>query len=141
MTYNLCCGVVVDEVLEEFVEGTLLSLGASVGCIAMWVKTSFIDDAKRAVVVVTRMDALNRLWQEWDDVAIATDVVVVATLAELFFTTGYQLFNAERVVAAVCHTVNDDKFYCFQLFHFDYIVFLIGLAEIAESAEIFISQT
>lgn len=60
------------------------------------------------MVVVSGMDALYGLRQQWDDVAIVTDVVVVATLTEFGFTTGDEVLDTEGAVASVCHAVDND---------------------------------
>ena len=91
--------VLGSEFLQQLVKGVLLGFGASIGRLAVLIKTTFIDNAKRTVVVVTGMDALDGLWQQGNDVTIAADIVVVRTLAILGLTTGYQVLDAERAVA------------------------------------------
>ncbi len=70
-------GVLGGEGLQQLVEGVLLSLGASVGRMAVLIKTALIDYAQRTVVVMAGMDALDGLGQQRDDIAIATDIVMV----------------------------------------------------------------
>ena len=48
------------------------------------------------MVVVAGMNALDGFRQEWNDVAVGPDVVVVAALAVLCLTAGNQGFHAER---------------------------------------------
>ena len=97
------------EFLEELVHRVLLSLSAGVGRLAVLIQTSFIADAKRAMVVVTGVNALHRLWQQRDDVAIAQDVVVIRALSVLGYASSDEGFNAERAVAFCCTAVDDEK--------------------------------
>jgi hypothetical protein len=94
-----------------------LGFSASVGSNAVLIKTTFIDNTQRTVVVVTGMNALNGLGQQGNDIAIAADIVVVRTLAILGLTAGYQVLDAERAVARVCHAVDDEELYGFQWLH------------------------
>ena len=57
------------------------------------------------------MDALDALGQQGNDFAIATDIVVVATLAVFCHSAGYQRFYTERAVAFVGHVVDDQEFH------------------------------
>ena len=97
------------EFLEELVHRVLLSFSAGVFRLAILIQTTFIADAKGAMVVVTGMNALNRLWQQRDDVAIAQDVVVIRALSVLGFASSDEGFNAERAVAFRCTAVDDKQ--------------------------------
>ena len=99
------------EFLEELVHRVLLSFSAGVFRLAILIQTTFIADAKGAMVVVTGMNALNRLWQQRDDVAIAQDVVVIRALSVLGFAGSDEGFNAERAVAFSCTAVYDEQLY------------------------------
>ena len=94
-------GVVTSEIFQQLVEGVLLGLGAGVGWMALLIKASLIDNAKGAPVVAFDMDALDGLWQEWDDVAIVPDVPMIGTLAVLLLAAVDQGFYAKRAVAAI----------------------------------------
>jgi hypothetical protein len=109
--------VLGSEFLQQLVKGVLLGFGASISRLAVLIKTTFIDNTQRTVVVVTGMDALDGLWQQGNDIAIAADIVVVGTLAILGLTAGYQVLDAERAVARVCHAVDDEELYGFQWLH------------------------
>jgi hypothetical protein len=85
--------------------------------LAVLIKTAFIDNAKRTVVVVTGMDALDGLWQQGNDFTIAADIVMVRTLAILGLAAGYQVLDTERTVARVCHAVDDEELNGFQWLH------------------------
>jgi hypothetical protein len=61
------------------------------------------------MVVVLGMNTLDRLRQEWNDIAVASDIVVIAALAVLGFTTGNQVFRAEGAVALGCRAVDDQQ--------------------------------
>ena len=97
------------EFLEELVHRVLLSFSAGVSRLAILIKTTFIADAKRAMVVVAGVYALHRLWQQRDDVAIAQDVVVIRALSVLGFAGSDEGFNAERAVAFRCTAVDDEQ--------------------------------
>jgi len=97
------------EFLEELIHRVLLSFSAGVFRLAILIQTTFIADAKGAMVVVTGVNALNRLWQQRDDVAIAQDVVVIRALSVLGFACSDEGFNAERAVAFRCTAVDDKQ--------------------------------
>ena len=59
------------------------------------------------MVVVLGMNALDRLRQKRNDIAVASDIVVVAALAVLGFAASNQVFYAERSVALIGDTVDD----------------------------------
>ena len=58
------------------------------------------------MVVATGMYSLHTLWQQGNDAAITTDIVVVAALSILGDTTRYQVIHAEGTVAAVGHAMD-----------------------------------
>ena len=117
MTEDTGFGVLGGEFLQQLIEGVLLGLGACVPVTSFLVQPAFIDDAKGAVVVVPGMDTLNVLRQQWNDIAIAPHIIVVAALAVLGHAAGNQVFHAERPVALVGDTVDDQEFDRFQCFH------------------------
>jgi hypothetical protein len=61
------------------------------------------------MVVVLGMNALDRLRQKRNDIAVASDIVVVAALAVLGLATGNQVFRAERSVAFGGCAVDDQQ--------------------------------
>ena len=97
------------EFLEELVHRVFLSLSAGIFRLAILIQTTFIADAKGAMVVVAGVNALHRLWQQRDDVAIAQDVVVIRALSVLGFACSDEGFNAERAVAFRCTAVDDKQ--------------------------------
>lgn len=109
--------VFLGEGLEQLEEGMLLSLGARIVSLAFLIQTSFIDDAKRTVVVVLGVSALDCFRKEGDDIATATDIVVIGALAVLGLAAGNQVFNAERAVALVGDTVHNQQRHTFQGLH------------------------
>ena len=109
VTHNMGRRIFGLEFLEELVHRVLLSLCAGVSRLAVLIQTTFIADAKGAMVVVTGMNALHRLWQQRDDVAIAQDVVVIRALSVLGFACSDEGFNAERAVAFRCTAVDDEQ--------------------------------
>ena len=104
-------GIFVLEFLEELVHRVLLSLSAGVSRLTILIQPTFITDAKGAMVVVTGVSALHRLWQQRDDVAIAQDVVVIRALSVLGYASCDEGFNAERVVAFCCTAMYQQQFH------------------------------
>ena len=84
---------------------------------AVLIKTTFIDNAKRTVVVVTGMNALDGLGQQRNDIAIAADIIVVRTLAILGLAAGNEVLDTEGLVALVGHAVDHEELNGFQRFH------------------------
>ena len=109
VTHNVGRWIFGLEFLEELVHRVLLSLSAGVSRLAILIQTTFIADAKGAMVVVTGVNALHRLWQQRDDVAIAQDVVVIRALSVLGYASSDEGFNAERTVAFRRTAVADEK--------------------------------
>ena len=99
------------EFLEELEHRVLLSFSAGILRLAILIQTTFIADAKRAMVVVAGVNALHRLWQQRDDVAIALDVVVIRALSVLGFASSDEGFNAERAVAFRRTAVDNEQLY------------------------------
>ena len=110
-------GILGSELLQQFIESVLLSLGTGIGTTAFLVQTTLIDNAQGTVVVVAGMDALDSLWQQGYDIAITAYIVVVATLAVLGFSAGNEVLHAERAVALVGHAVDNDELDRLQWFH------------------------
>ena len=113
-------GVLGGEGLQQLVEGVLLGLGASVGRMAVLIKTALIDYAQRTVVVMTGMDALDGLGQQRDDIAIAADIIMVRALTILGLAAGDEVLDTEGAVALCSCTVNHQQFQriMFQGLHF-----------------------
>ena len=86
--------------LEQGKHGSLLGVSTSVARTTFLIETTFITDAERALVVVDGMSTTDILWENRDNGAIATDVVVIGGLAEAGLASRNQAFDAERAVAA-----------------------------------------
>ena len=99
--------IILSEILQQLVERVLLGLSPGITGSAVLVQAAFVDNAEGTVVVVTGVGALDVLRQERNDIAVETDVVVVAALAVLGFAAGNQVFNAEGAVAFGGGAVND----------------------------------
>ena len=99
--------IIISEILQQLIEGVFLGLGPGVAGSAVLVQATFVDNAEGTVVVMTGMNALDILRQERNDIAVETDVIVVAALAILGFAAGNQVFNAEGAVAFGGGAVND----------------------------------
>ena len=108
MTNDAGIGILGGEFFQQLVEGVFLGFGTCVTGTSFLVQPAFIDDAKGTVVVVPGMDALNVLRQQWNDIAIASHIVVVAALAVLGHAAGNQVFHAERPVALVGDAVDHE---------------------------------
>ena len=61
------------------------------------------------MVIVFGMHTLDRLRQKWNDIAVASDIVVIAALAVLGLARGNQVFRAERTVAFGRSAVDDQQ--------------------------------
>ena len=107
MTEDAGIGILGGEFFQQLVQGVLLGFGTCVTRTSFLVQPAFIDDAKGTVVVVPGMDALNVLRQQRNDITIAPYIVVVAALAVLGFAASNQVFYAERSVALIGDTVDD----------------------------------
>ena len=82
VTYDASSWVVLTQLFQQFEEGVLLQFGAGVGSFTIGVKTSFVADGYRAVVVTHGMNTANALWQNGNDTAVAAHVIVIRCLAE-----------------------------------------------------------
>ena len=100
-------GIFLGQVLQKLVHGMLLGFGTGIGSVAFSVDASFVADANRTVVVVPGMGATCRLWQQGNDVAIQTDVIVITYLAEFCLACCNQVLHTEWAVAA-CGTAMAD---------------------------------
>ena len=98
--------IIISEILQQLIERVFLGHSTGVVSMAVLVQATFVDNAKGTVVVVTGVNALDILWQERNDIAVETDVVVVAALAVLGFAAGNQGFHAERTGGLAEHAVN-----------------------------------
>ena len=102
-------GIIKSKILQQLIEGVFLGLGPGIAGSAVLVQATFVDNAEGTVVVMTGVNALDVLRQERNDISVETDVVVVAALTVLGFTTGNQVFNTERAVAFGGGAVNDQE--------------------------------
>ena len=85
----------------------LLFLCSGIGGYSFLIQATLIDYAKGTMVVVPGVNALDTLGQQGDDIAVASDIVVIAALAVFGHAAVYQFFCAERLVAPIGHAVND----------------------------------
>lgn len=108
MTDNAGIGIGGCELLQQFIKRVLLGLGTGVGSNAFGIETAFIDNTEGACVVMAGMYALDALWQQGNDTAVITDIVVIGTLAILGLAAGNEVLYAEGNRAFVCHAVNND---------------------------------
>lgn len=59
VTEDAGIGIILSQIFQKLIEGVLLGLCSSIVCMAVLVKTTFIDNAKGTVVVVAGMNALD----------------------------------------------------------------------------------
>ena len=110
MADDLGIGVVGLQGAEKGDEGTLLGRGAGVGITATFVETAFVADADGVGVVVAGVGTDLRLVAALVQLAVAGDVVVVATAFPAFcLVTGIQCLEREILVAASGAAVDDDE--------------------------------
>lgn len=121
MAHDTGIGIVLVEFLQQRENGMLLFLSASVGSAAFLIKSSFVADAQRTVVVVLGMSALDILGQDGDGVAIATNVVMVGGLAKAGFACGNKAFDCKRLIAATAGAVNQEDLHIGMLQWFHHI--------------------
>ena len=110
VAYDAGIGIISGEGFQQFVEGMLLSLGASICRTAILVQPALVDYTKGTIIIVPCMDPLYTLGQHRNDISVTPDIVVVAALTVLGPTTGYQHICAEGSVASVGYAVHNDEF-------------------------------
>ena len=104
-------GIVLMERLQQLKQGMLLSRRTGVDLAALWIQASFVADAERTAVVASGMNTSNGLGQDGNNVAIATDIVVVGGLTEAGFARSNQFLDRELAVAARSGAVDDEEFH------------------------------
>ena len=80
MAHDAGVGILLGQIFQEFVHRMFLGFGTGVGGVAFSVNTSFVADASRTVVIVSGVGATCRLWQQGNDVAIHTDIVMIRVI-------------------------------------------------------------
>ena len=109
MAHDMGFGISLSKLFQKGTHGGFLSLGASVISASFRCKTSFVDNAQRAVVVVLGVDTLHVFGKEGIDRTVALDVPMIRNLSESGKARIDQRLSAERTVAAVADTVNDQE--------------------------------
>ena len=100
MAHDTGIRILCRQFLEQGKHGSLLGVSTSVARTTFLIETTFITDAERALVVVDGMSTTDILWENRDNGAIATDVVMIGGLAEASHASCDQAFDAERAIAA-----------------------------------------
>ena len=99
-------------------EGELLGWGASVGRTAFLVETTFVTDADRVGIVVAGMSSNHLLWTTEVELAVASDVEVVATaLPATGLVHLVKLLQRNVLVGARGSAVNDNQIYSSHILH------------------------
>lgn len=109
MAHDMGFGIGLSKLFQKGTHGGFLSLGASVISASFRCKTSFVDNAQRAVVIMLGMNALHILRKKGIDRTVALDVPMIRNLSESGKTRIDQRLSAERTVAAVADTMNDQE--------------------------------
>ena len=106
VTYDAGLGVVLAQLLQQFVEGMALQFGASVVGNAVLVETALVAHGYRTAVVTAGMHTPHTLWQYRNHRAVAPYIVVIRWLAESLTTCGYQPLDSEGMVAPAARAVH-----------------------------------
>ena len=106
VAYYAGLGVVLAQLLQQFVEGMALQFGASVVGNAVLVETALVAHGYRTAVVTAGMHTPHTLWQYRNHRAVAPYIVVIRWLAESLTTCGYQPLDSEGMVAPAARAVH-----------------------------------
>ena len=107
MTEDFGFGIVGAEALEKLYHGLLLGWGASVGGIAVDIKSAFVANADTVGIVIFGMSTGHFLGTARIDGAVLGDVVVVADGAEAAgFVAGFEGFYREVAVGSGSRAMN-----------------------------------
>ena len=106
VTYDAGLGVVLAQLLQQFVEGMALQFGASVVGNAVLVETALVAHGYRTAVVTAGMHTPHALRQYRNHRAVAPYIVVIRWLAESLTTCGYQPLDCEGMVAPAARAVH-----------------------------------
>ena len=106
VAYYAGLGVVLAQLLQQFVEGMALQFGASVVGNAVLVETALVAHGYRTAVVTAGMHTPHTLWQYRNHRAVAPYIVVIRWLAESLTTCGYQPLDCEGMVAPAARAVH-----------------------------------
>ena len=111
VAHDLGIGVVDLQGAEQGDEGSALGRRAGVGGAAFLVEASFVADADGVGIVVAGVHADLVFVAGLEDLTVFFDEVVVADAfaVEAGVVAGFEHFNSETLVAAVCRTVNDNE--------------------------------
>ena len=89
-------GVFDPQIFQQLEHGSFLGLSPGVIGMAFGIEAAFIADADRTAVVVAGVSTADILREDWYDLTIHSDVVVIGGLAEATHTGRNQGFDAER---------------------------------------------
>ena len=106
VAYYAGLGVVLAQLLQQFVEGVALQFGTCVVGVAVLVETALIAYSYRTAVVTAGMHTPHTLWQYRNHRAVAPYIVVIRWLAESLTTCGYQPLDSEGMVAPAARAVH-----------------------------------
>ena len=99
-------GIVVAQLLQQFVESVALQFGAGVRGGAVWVESSLVAHGYRTAVETAGVHTPHTLWQYRNHRAVAPHIVVIRWLAESLPTCSYQPFDCEGMVALAARAVH-----------------------------------
>ena len=106
VAYYAGLGVVLAQLLQQFVEGMALQFGAGVVGSSVLVQSSLVAYGYRTAVVTAGMHTPHTLWQYRNHRAVAPYIVVIRWLAESLTTCGYQPLDSEGMVAPAARAVH-----------------------------------
>ena len=113
VAYYAGLGVVLAQLLQQFVEGMALQFGASVVGSSVLVQSSLVAYCYRTTVVTAGMHTPHTLWQYRNHRAVAPYIVVIRWLAESLTTCGYQPLDCEGMVAPAARAVHHQPLHIF----------------------------
>ena len=105
MSHDAGAGIFSPQCFQQGPEGGFLEFRTGVSSTAFLIQSSLIDDAKGAVVVTACMSTSDSLWKQWNDITVATHIIMVGALPVLCLAAGDEGFSTERFVAPVSNTV------------------------------------
>lgn len=99
-------GVVVAQLLQQFVERVALQFGAGVGRDAVLVESALVAHGYRTAVETAGVHTPHTLWQYRNHCAVAPHIVVIRWLSEPLTACGYQPLYGEGMVAPAARAVH-----------------------------------
>ena len=106
VAYYAGLGIVVAQLLQQFVERVALQFGAGVDRIAVLIESALVAHGYRTAVETAGVHTPHTLWQYRNHCAVAPHIVVIRWLAEPLTACGYQPFDGEGMVSPAARAVH-----------------------------------